>query len=832
MGGLLLGSCSTQKDRFINRNWHALNTKYNTLYNGNIAFDRGLGEIDSRYRDDYWEVLPVERLEEPEHITLDSEDNNPNFVIAEEKATKAIQKHSMEIDYQERNPSTDEAFLLLGKARYFDGRYIPALEAFNHVLSKYYESDKLNEATIWREKTNMRLENPELAIRNLKRLMKQEVLTDQEYADANAVMAQSHINLNQPDTAIQRLKLAQAYTRKKPEQGRYLFIIGQLFNELGHKDSANYAFDQVIALRRKSPRVLMINAELKKIQNTPLTEANREPILEFLTELEEDRENRPFLDKIYREKAQFHLSHGEDSLALAYYNRSLRATQGDRKLMALNHQSLADHHFDQGRYKTAGAHYDSTLAQLPENTRTYRNIKKRLDNLEDVINYEDVVQHADSIITLYEMPEAGRRTYFAAHVADLKQQEEEASKKELQRIEAGFATFAKSKGGKQNQGKFYFYNITSLGYGKNEFTTRWGNRTLEDDWRWSNKARTLTPQGEGVEIAQGDPADPYGEQKYSVEHYLAQIPTDVKTIDSLRTERNFANYQLGLIYKEKFQDNMLAADKLQRVLASAPEERLILPSKYNLYKIYEEQGSPLALGMRQDIIGNHAGSRYAEILLNPQAVAQGDVDSPEARYSALFKAFDRQEFLEVIAQSETYINQFTGDPMVPKFEMLKASAIGRIQGFEAFREALNHVALTYPNVEEGRKAEQMIQETLPQLENSSFLPEAGASGTESWKLVFPFERRDNDKAQQLRDRLLKAISDLRYDNKVSLDIYSLDRQFVVVHGFRSKDFALGFAELIKNNRDYRIADWNFVVLSANYKIIQVHKNLESYQAQF
>ena len=72
MGGLLLASCSTQKDRFINRNWHALNTKYNTLYNGNIAFDRGLGEIDSRYRDDYWEVLPVERLEEPEHISLDS----------------------------------------------------------------------------------------------------------------------------------------------------------------------------------------------------------------------------------------------------------------------------------------------------------------------------------------------------------------------------------------------------------------------------------------------------------------------------------------------------------------------------------------------------------------------------------------------------------------------------------------------------------------------------------------------------------------------------------------------------------------------------------------
>lgn len=832
MGGLLLASCSTQKDRFINRNWHALNTKYNTLYNGNIAFDRGLGEIDSRYRDDYWEVLPVERLEEPEHISLDSEDNNPNFVIAEEKATKAIQKHSMEIGNQERNPQTDEAFLLLGKARYFDGRYIPALEAFNYVLSKYYTSDKLNEATIWREKTNMRLENPELAIRNLKRLIKQEELTDQEYADANAVMAQSHIDLNQPDTAIQRLKLAQALTRKKPEQGRYLFIIGQLYDRLGHRDSANYAYDRVIALRRKSPRVLMINAELGKIRNTPLTDANREPLLEFLTELEENRENRPFLDKIYREKAQVHLAYGQDSLALAYYNRSLRATTGDRKLMALNHQSLADHHFDRGNYKIAGAHYDSTLTQLPENTRTYRDIKKRLDNLEDVIKYEDVAQYADSVITLYEMPEAGRRAYFSAHIADLKAREEAAAKKELQRIEAGFATFAKSKGGRQNQGKFYFYNITSLGYGKNEFNTRWGNRSLEDDWRWSDKARSLAPQDGAAEIAELGSPDPQGEQKYSLEHYLSQIPTDVKTIDSLRAERNFANYQLGLIYKEKFRDNMLAAEKFERVLALNPEERLILPSKYNLYKIYEEAGSPLAQGMRQDIVTNHRGSRYAEILLNPQAVAQGDVDSPEARYSELYKAFERQEFLEVIAQSEAYINQYTGDPMVPKFEMLKASAIGRIQGFDAFKEALNHVALNYPNVEEGKMAEQMIQESLPQLENSKFFPEAGADGPGNWKLVFPFERREEDRARQLRDRLLKAISDLRYDNKVSKDVYSLDRQFVVVHGFPSRDFALGFAELIKNNRDYRIADSNFVVLSANYKIIQVHKNLEAYQVQF
>jgi len=832
-GGLFFNACSTQKDKFINRNWHALNTKYNTLYNGNIAFEKGREELNASYRDDYWEILPVERLEVTDEIKLDSEDNNPNFIIAEEKATKAIQKHSMDIKDEERNSQIDEAFLLLGKNRYFDQRYIPALEAFNYVLRKYAKSDKLNEATIWREKTNMRLDNPEVAIKNLKRLFKFESLKDQEYADANAVLAQCYINLNAPDTAIQKLKVAQAYTKKNPEKGRYLFIIGQLYNQLGHKDSANYAFDKVIALNRKSPRVYMINAHLKKIQNTELTDANKEEMLEYLTDLEENRENRPFLDKIYREVAQFHLANQSDSVALAYYNKSLRATQGERKLNALNYQSLADYYFDQDEYKKAGAYYDSTLTNLAENTRKHRNIKKKLDNLEDVIKYEDIVQHADSVITIYQMPETERKAYFEDYIAELKRKEEEAAEKELERSTAGFAAFANSKGGKENKGKFYFYNITSLGYGKNEFKTRWGTRNLEDDWRWSNKSKTLVSEATGEAVVANQPGQNLTEdQKFSLDYYLEQIPTDVVEIDSLKAERNFANYQLGLIYKEKFKDNMLAAAKLERVLASNPEERLILPSKYNLYKIYEESGSPLAQNMKQDIIANHPDTRYAEILLNPQAVLEGNTDSPDARYAALFKIYQQQEFLRVITQSEEYINKFTGDPIVPKFEMLKANAIGRLQGFEPFKEALNYVALTYPNNPEGKKAEQMVEEQLPKLENKEFSPETGSTGTGNWKVVFPFKIKDDEKAMALKKRLEEAIGELHYKNIISKDIYNLEDEFVVVHGFKSKDFALGFAELIKNNRDYRIKDENFVVLSDNYKIIQVHKNLESYKAQF
>lgn len=835
--GSLFFSCSTKKNNALSRNWHALNTRYNTLYHGNIAFEQARAALNSGYQDDYWEVLPVERLEVTEEIKLDSEGNTPGFLLAEEKATKAIQKHSMDIKDRERNPQIDEAFLLLGKARYFDQRYIPALEAFNYVLKKYTKGDKLNEVTIWREKTNMRLDNPKLAIKNLKRLLRVETFQDQEYADAHAVLAQCYVHLNVPDTAIQKLKIAQAYTRRNTEKGRYGFIIGQLYDQLGHKDSANAAYDKVIALKHKTPWVYSIHAHIQKIRNTPFTEANTEMLWEYLTALEKNWENRYFLDKIYREMARLHQSNKADSAALVYYNKSLRATRSDRKLNALNYQSLADYYFGKSDYKTAGRYYDSTLTNLVENTKTYRSIKKKLDNLADVIQYEGLVQRADSILVLYQMPKAERRAYFEDYIAALKRKDEAAAKAAQEQAASRAASSPKTTKAnvKKRQAGFYFYNATRLEYGKKDFETRWGHRKLEDDWRWSNTSIIAPAEVAESTAAAANPLSPQNlryDQKYSPDFYLGQIPATSSEMDSIKAEKTFANYQLGIIYKEKFKENQLAATKLQSVLAAHPEERLLLPTKYNLYKIYEETRSPLAPDLKEDLLTNHPNTRYAKILANPQAVLEEDTTRPDAAYTALYKLYEQQQFQEVLTQSETYSSTFAGDPVVPKFELLRAQAIGRLHGLEAFTKALNYVALTYPNEPEGKKAAQWLAEQLPQWENQEFSTETGASGTGNWKVVFTFAIENQGKGQRLKERLEEIIEELDYKNNVSRDVYNTTTEFVVVHGFPSRDFALGFAELLRNNKDYRITDENFVVLSSNYAIIQIHKNLEAYTAQF
>ena len=68
----------------------------------------------------------------------------------------------MNINGIQRNNKIDEAYLLLGKARYYDRRFFPAMEAFNYLLENYADSKTYVEGRIWREKTNIRLRNNEL----------------------------------------------------------------------------------------------------------------------------------------------------------------------------------------------------------------------------------------------------------------------------------------------------------------------------------------------------------------------------------------------------------------------------------------------------------------------------------------------------------------------------------------------------------------------------------------------------------------------------------------------------------------------------------------------
>ena len=219
-------ACSTRKDSAINRAWHSTNTKYNVHYNGDLALQKGIEEVKASYADNFWDVLPLERMQITEEEQKPGDTKNANFERAETKAAKAIQKHSMNIGGYEKNNQIDESYLMLGKARYYDHRYLPAMEAFNYILYKYPNSNNVYQAQVWREKVNLKLENEQLAIKNLNRTLKgQKKIKSQDLADIHAVLAQAYIKIGVLDTAIACVKVSKKETKLKEEKARYTFIL-------------------------------------------------------------------------------------------------------------------------------------------------------------------------------------------------------------------------------------------------------------------------------------------------------------------------------------------------------------------------------------------------------------------------------------------------------------------------------------------------------------------------------------------------------------------------------------------------------------------------------
>lgn len=828
----LVVSCSRKKDNFVSRNYHAVTAEFNVLYNGYNALETGRNNLNDAYFDNYWNILPIERMQIFEDIVLPDQSKNENFTRAEEKAVKAIQKHSMNIDGKEKNPQIDEAYLLLGKARYFDQRFIPALEAFNYILYKYPASDKINQAKVWREKANIRLDNNELAIKNLKRLLKQEDLEGQDLADATSILAQAYLNTKVIDTAITLLEIASNATKSNDERGRYRFIQGQLYNELGYKDSANIAFDKVIELNRKTPRIYMITAYLEKIKNFDYENGNKLEATELLTELEKNRENRPFLDKIYHQIGSFHLKNNADSLAVSYFNKSLRTDTRDKSLKAKNYEILGDMNFDASIYAKAGKYYDSTMSNLALNSKPYRVIKRKRDNLEDVIYFEAIAKTNDSILQLVNLSESERITYFENFVESLKvKAEEEKQKAEVAERNSGLVTVNNIIGGQTPRGVtpnqptlFYFYNPTTVAYGKNEFNKIWGDRALDDNWRWSSNAVSIAINTSTNDVL----ASASEEEKFNPQFYISIIPTEQKDIDSISKDRNYAYYQLGLIYKEKFKEYELAKSKLLNLLKSNPEERLVLPSKYNLYKIYELLGEKDEASItKNDIISTYPESRYASILMNPELVSGRDENSPESLYEALYEKHENQEYAEVIAKCGAYINRFDGEAIVPKFELLKATAIGRLYGYEAYGKSINHLAITYANTPEGKQAQNIESNILPKVANKEFV--ADDDSLNNYKVVFQFKNAKPGDVEIFKITLDEVLANIKYYNLTSsIDVYNPETKLVIVHGFKTGTVARTFDQLLKKEDQKKIKTPFFVVTSTNYQVIQIHKNLEAY----
>ncbi|MDP3313185.1 lipopolysaccharide assembly protein LapB [Lutibacter sp.] len=704
---LIVAGCSTKKDAFLNRSFHSTTTKYNVLFNGKEALEQGLDQLNANYEDNYLEILPIEPLK-VEILALPGmeadKDGSPiEFEKAEEKAVKAIQKHSMLIARQERNKQIDDAYLLLGKSRYYSKRFVPALEAFNFVIENYPKANLINETKVWHAKTLIRLQNEEQAIENLKKVLKGTDLSDDVKERAHTAMAMAYSSINNSDLALLHLKKAVKTDVNKEQTARNLFVLGQMYGSKKLKDSANLTFTKLLDLK-KAPKKYKIRAELEKAKIA----TNKLDILnskETLVKLSNDRTNKPFFSEIYHQLGLLEKATNETQ-AISFFQNSLNANPNFNVQKELTYQELGDLYFEKAAFVTASKYYDSILnITSSDNSKRVLSLTRKRNNLNEVINYEAIAKNSDSILELVAMNEEERINYFTDHIQKVKQAKEKQQKKI--NTGSGFLNFKSNDETSNNAGKWYFYNLQAEGFGQQEFSRIWGNRPLEDNWRLSDKSK-LQSASSINKITQNQTI-PINGNEPTVEQYLSKIPNDKYLIDSISSQRNNAYFKLGLIYKDQFNENEIALEKFEKLLTFKPEEQLIITSKYHIYKIYSQTDKEKSEVLKSEFVAIYPKSVYTQYILNPNVlIVNSDQKASEKEYALVFYDYKEELYDVVIEKATKAINTYEGLPIVPKFELLRAYAIGKREGLEAFKKALDFIAMNYPNTEESKKALEVI----------------------------------------------------------------------------------------------------------------------------
>ncbi len=665
---IIILSCSTSKNRFFNRNYHRLTTKYNVLFNGEEAFGLGYDALLSTHRDDFFELLSIY----PYTIEENSKGlpTSQLFSRAETKAIKAIQKHSMRIKDVEYNRLIERVYLLLIKSRFFDGRFILAINSTKEFLNKFPNSIYLNEVLLWRAILYIQLEYEELAIRSLKQNVYRYLKSDPLYGENFAVIGQAHMNLKQIDSALYYMKKAADYKEINPLlKPRYLFITAQMYERQNKLDSALLYYKKIHSLSRRKQQKFGINSILQ----SHLINAKQGDTINFtnkllrLTKRERYKKDNYI---IYKTLGEFALNiENNPEKAIDYFNKSLKETSNNIKSKSQNYQLLSEYYFKEKDFLSAGIYLDSTIRNTSPTNKNYRDLQKKYQSLETIVFLEKKLKDTDSILTLISKTKPEQKKYFENYI-------DTQNEKELKKLTDSKET--------QSESTFYFYNTLSKTKGQQQFQSIWGNRPNVDEWRLTSKINSISSFKNTTLNASETSFF-----KKTPESYMALLPKDSLEIDSIKKDRNQNLLKLGAMYATKYSNQTLATSYLEKLLASNPSE--------------EEKEQGLFFLSKTTNPKKIVHYKTASILEDTTKV--DSTKSPSLNYRSLKTLYDSKQYEKVIeATNNLKPNKTTN----AKTALLRANSLGKINGLKVLEKEYRAIIKNYPSSIERRYVEKQL----------------------------------------------------------------------------------------------------------------------------
>lgn len=834
---IVASSCSTEKNAFLNRNYHYTTVKFNGYFNGNEAYKLAKKNIATNQKDDYDHLLDV--FQYGNETDNKSEYDNLNRAIT--KGAKMIDNHSMIFrvkgDEVEANKMIDDCYLLIGKARFLKYDLKLAEETFAYIKKTYKGSKQKWQAAYWLILTYVYQENFVDAETLIEALKNDEKFPDSFKDELQLAEAITYKRSQQWDKAILAFEKSIKFIKKRKLKRRMQFILAQMYQQQGNLKKASTLY-KIIA-KKATNYDLQFNA---KINLATTYDGSGSEVITILEKMLKDAKNKEYQDQIYFALAQVYERKGAEEKAIENYKLAAKTSVNNPKQKGKAFLALGNYYFDIPEYIEAANYYDSALIALPKDFPNYPVIKDKKESLEDLVVHLKTVKEQDSLLKVANMSKEElddfieQKIISAANSAEQKRLNEEAAR------EAAIA--AASLETKNNSG-WIFDNPTLLASANAEFKAKWGDRPLEDNWRRSDKTSvSFEAVDEEQEKQIGTVAVP---EDQTADFYLKDLPfdTDAKAIANDKIKN--AYYQLGVLYRDNFNDLQQSTHYFNLLNERYPKNNQEAVTLYQLYRNYDKMNKPTQRDItKEKVISDYPNSEYAQLLINPNLLEDEEKknERQEAKYSALFDQYKGNDFAGVVAAIDNGAAKGSTGELKAKYDLLRSFALGNLYGKDTLSSALsatyqNNMGTEVANEVDlilGQIRREEAKKTSAKVDSMKVVKAFKVSSAETHYFVLIYQSKNN-----AGEELLTRISNFnkQFFSTQSLNIKSLqwddDEEAIVVKSFKNVKEYYKYYSTFKERfaaKDESFSSLYFTISQSNYSKLFQFKHVLEYMDFF
>jgi outer membrane protein assembly factor BamD (BamD/ComL family) len=684
--GLLWG-CSQYSSSPLAVGFHNVNAKYNALFQANIKLKEAEKALFEAHKDNYSQQLSI-------LIPIDS--NSAGAVS--EQLTAIIKKASLVVERHQNSKWLDDAYVMIGKARLLKQDYKNAIETFKYVNTNATSDKARDAALIGLMRAYTEQGEYQTALR-VAELLREEPLNNENTRDFYLTKAYLHQLKEEYKTSVAILEEALPYMKKNEQKARVLFAAGQMYEFLEDKNNAS---EMYLAVNKSRPSYdLNFYAKL----NNALVLGQTEGFQKLL----KDSKNKDLQDKIFEAMSSVEMRKGNSKDGMKLLQASAQSSQNQKQL-PYTFLKLADLAYNKLKnYEMAAAYYDSTASLLPQTDPAYKRVVDKQRSLRDFVIQSNIIKTEDSLQKLAFMNPAQLDKVLekvvldkiAKEAADLKKAQDIVSRGLQQQAEKNKDTFIDP-----TKSTWYFTNPIAQQQGKATFSTVWGTRQLEDNWRRSNKDNALSFDNQAVNTQSGGNNlnlkgasinQNAGGIKAEVAELKTKIPFSKEALMQSKKRKEDASFELGKIYKFKLNEPRNAVITFEHFITDFPQSTHEPEALYLLCLLNEDNPAGKET-YRKKLMKDYEDSYFARLLnrTSSETLTTGKESEAQKLYAEAYGYFSQNNFTDALTFVETGLKQYPNSQIEDKFVFLKALLTAKTQTVEIYQKALKNFITDYP----------------------------------------------------------------------------------------------------------------------------------------